>query len=148
MNEDITATKQVETRDERGRFKSGHKPSIRFHTNPERRGNGRWKKEDSISYQYNMLMRMSPEEFAKYTPTTIAQRIALAHINTVLADDRNALANTIEITDRTEGKARQELEMKDSERSVLLITGFVIPTMPDELKLSIDRDIEEVVISI
>ncbi len=93
-------------------------------------------------------MRMSPEEFAKYTPTTIAQRIALARINTVLADDRNALANTIEITDRTEGKARQELEMKDSERSVLLITGFVIPTMPDELKLSIDRDIEEVVISI
>lgn len=42
----ITATKQaVRGRDNRGRFTVGNLPKTGFHTNPERRSNGSWKKE-------------------------------------------------------------------------------------------------------
>lgn len=144
MGHEETSTKQVdETRDERGRFTSGHKPSTGFHTNPERRSNGRWKKEDSISFQYNLLLSMSPEEFDRYKPDTIAQKIALARVKDALLDDRNAFVNTIEITDRTEGKACQEVEIKDEEKSSPLIKGFVIPSMPDDYAARIDREINE-----
>lgn len=43
-----TATKQaVEGRDNRGRFTHGNKPKVGFHTNPERRSSGSWKKENT-----------------------------------------------------------------------------------------------------
>ena len=42
------ATKQAAGgRDNRGRFTRGNKPKVGFHTNPERRSNGSWKKEDT-----------------------------------------------------------------------------------------------------
>lgn len=41
-----TATKQaVKGRDARGRFIRGNTPKVGFHTHPERRSNGSWKKE-------------------------------------------------------------------------------------------------------
>lgn len=43
-----TATKQaVEGRDARGRFARGNTPKVGFHTNPERRSSGSWKKENT-----------------------------------------------------------------------------------------------------
>lgn len=43
-----TATKQaVEGRDARGRFTRGNVPKVGFHTHPERRSNGSWKKENT-----------------------------------------------------------------------------------------------------
>ena len=73
------------------------------------RSNGRWRKEDSISYQYNLILRMTPAELDKYEKSpnlTMAQQIAIRRIKDSLNDDNKALYNTSEITDRTEGKAR------------------------------------------
>ena len=79
------------------------------------RSNGRWRKEDSISYQYNLILRMTPVELYKYEKSpnlTMAQQIAIRRIKDSLNDDNKALYNTSEITDRTEGKARQAIEME------------------------------------
>ena len=84
------------------------------------RSNGRWKKEDSLSYQYNLLLRMTPTEFEKYQNSpelTMAQKIAIQRIKDSLESDGKALYNTSEITDRTEGKAKQSIEMEVEEIS-------------------------------
>ena len=131
-----TATKQaVEGHDNRGRFTIGNKPVLGFHTNPERRSDGRWKKEDSLSYQYRRLLSMPLDEFDKFRPRTKTESIAYHRI--LDADQDNfatkglALAATKEITDRIEGKPKQDLGLSVDESSTPLIKGFVIPTLPD-----------------
>lgn len=81
-----------------------------FGERPEDRNDGRWNKEDSISYQYNKLMRMSVDEFNKFVPKTIAQDIAIARIRAA-RDARLGLNDAKEITDRTEGKAPQAIDV-------------------------------------
>jgi hypothetical protein len=130
---DTAATKQADTdRNNKGRFIDGNIPVTGFHTNPERRSNGRWKKEDSISYQYNYLLSMCPDELVVFEPTTVAQRIALIRIRQAMADDRLGLMSTVEITDRTEGKAQQDISISNDETVQPIIKGFVIPTLPED----------------
>ena len=103
-----TATKQAAYgRDERGRFAAGNSPSVGFHTHPERRSNGRWSKETSISYCYRQLLAMTHDEFQAFVPATQAQHIAKRQIERAMRDDNDSLAATKEITDRTEGRPRQ-----------------------------------------
>lgn len=135
-----TATKQAaDGRDKRGRFTSGNTPSSGFHTNPERRNNGKWDKEESISYWYNKLLRMPNEDFDSFVPANRAQRITYARIVEACGTGELALKATKEITDRVEGKAKQDIDMNiENESAVPLIKGFVIPTLPEHF---IDDDI-------
>ena len=145
MNDDTdstgvsTATKQaVNGRDENGRFTAGNIPSTGFHTNPERRNNGKWDKDESISYWYNRLLRMPNEELDSFKPANSSQRIAYARIAAACGADELALKATKEITDRTEGKPRQDIDMSLEQDGVLPnIKGFVIPTLPEHY---IDKD--------
>lgn len=84
-----------------------------FGDNPENRNPGGWKKEDSISYQYNKLMRLSVGEFKKWLEEnpeearTMAQELAYQ----ALLSARKDLGYLKEITDRTEGKPLQKSEI-------------------------------------
>lgn len=88
-------------------------PSTRFggeKANPQSPGG--WKKENTISYQYHRFLNMSPAELKAYADTpdkerTVAMDIAYSR---VLAS-RKSLMDTKEITDRTEGKAQQYIDM-------------------------------------
>ena len=148
MNDDMnetevdTATKQaVNGRDENGRFVAGNIPSTGFHTHPERRNNGKWDKDESISYWYNKLGRMSDEEFDSFKPYNQNQRIALSKIQAALGNDELALRCTKEITDRTEGRPQQGIDMNiEQDSTEHIIRGFVIPTLPEDF---IDKDIIE-----
>ena len=135
-----TATKQaVNGRDENGRFVAGNTPSTGFHTNPERRNNGKWDKDESISYWYNKLLRMPNDEFDSFKPASSAQRIAYTRIVTACGTDELALKATKEITDRVEGKPRQDIDMSlEQDEAIPIIKGFVIPTLPEHF---IDNDI-------
>ena len=76
-----TATKQaVNGRDENGRFAIGNKPTVGFHTNPERRSDGRWRKEDSVTYQYRRMLAMTDDELEAFIPETQAQKIAKVRV--------------------------------------------------------------------
>ena len=130
-----TATNQAVGRGERGRFIRGNKPKVGFHTNPERRCNGRWKKEDSISYQYNMFLGLTVKKFKDWfqfypeSKRTVAQELAYQAVYAARTD----LKYLEEITDRTEGKAPQTIvneeefiavfDSKQIERIAERITG-------------------------
>lgn len=134
-----TATKQaVNGRDENGRFAIGNKPTVGFHTNPERRSDGRWRKEDSVTYQYRRMLAMTDDELEAFIPETQAQKIAKMRIMRAVRDDDSSLAETKEITDRTEGKARQDIGIETDEKAVPIIRGFVIPTLPEDF---VNKDI-------
>lgn len=139
-NRDSTATKQaVNGRDENGRFTAGNTPSEGFHTHPERRNDGKWDKDESISYWYNKLLRTPIEDSDNFKPATNAQRIAYARIVEACGTGELALKATKEITDRTEGKPRQVIDMNvGQDETIPLIKGFVIPTLPEHF---IDDDI-------
>lgn len=110
----MTTTKQEEQkRDEKGRIVGGT-PPVGFHTNPERRSDGRWKKEDSISYNYNLFLSMGDKEFEEYIPKTKAQRIAYNRVK----EAEGSLNDAKEITDRTEGKAPQSIDMTTNGESI------------------------------
>jgi hypothetical protein len=93
-----------------------------FRDNPQNRSNGRWNKDESISYQYNKLMRMTVEELEVFDPTTVAEKIAKQRINEALQDSNKtmggALKVTKEITDRTDGKAAQYIDMTSNGHTI------------------------------
>lgn len=85
-----------------------------FGDNPQNRNPGGWDKTQSISYQYNRILRMTDDELAEFAVNikdggTQAERIAYKRVQ----DAYNDLATTKEITDRTEGKAPQSVRIED-----------------------------------
>ena len=63
-----TATEQagkLEGRNPDGTFAVGNTPATGFHTNPERRHNGSWHKEDTPRYWLETMMKMSEGELQK-----------------------------------------------------------------------------------
>jgi len=80
-----------------------------FQERPQDRNNGRWNKDESISYQYNKLLRMSPGQLFSFQPETVAQQIAHQRLMNAMSED--GLNDTKEVTDRTEGKAPQSIDV-------------------------------------
>ncbi len=85
-----------------------------FGEHPENRNPGGWDKTQSISYQYNRLMRMRPQDLETFQPQTVAEQIALNRIK----ESNKSLPDVKEITDRTEGKAPQAIDMTSSDGSM------------------------------
>lgn len=90
-----------------------------FGDNPQNRSDGGWKKENTISYQYRRFLNMSPAELKKFAHTpeeerTVAMDIAYSQI----IESRNSLLHTKEITDRTEGKAPQNIDITTNGDSI------------------------------
>lgn len=101
-------------RNSKGQFDKGNQSRSGFDKHPENRSDGRWSKETSISYQYRRFLSMPIDEFRKYAKTpkdsrTVAEDLAYSRV--VAAE--NSLVDTKEITDRTEGKARQAIDLPD-----------------------------------
>lgn len=61
--------------------------------------------EEKISFAYARLLKMSAEELGEYKPKTAAEAIAYRQISTAIWD-AEPLPSAKEITDRTEGKAK------------------------------------------
>lgn len=112
----MTTTKQVRDYIPNPTGKGG------FQERPQDRSDGRWNKDESISFQYNRLIRMSPEELESYVPETVAQKIAKQRVLEMLEDNNEtrggALMVTKEVTDRIEGKAPQSIDMTSKGESI------------------------------
>ena len=112
-----------------------------FGDNPQNRNPGGWDKTGSISYQYNLLMRLTPEELKEYEPKTVAQEIALARIKAAKNGDKG-LNDTKEVTDRTEGRAPQSVDITSGgERLPTVIIGEQYAANPN---FRVDNTITEV----
>ena len=155
---EAAATKQaVEGRDERGRFAAGNTPKTGFHTNPERRNSGSWKKENTPRAKLEkMLSDMTVGEFLMQINDENIVANLEAKIGDVAVSER--LANAF-IEDR-EGNGRLKVNSKEfdsllyfvyghrtengttitTDNESHIIKGFVIPTLPEHF---IDKDIIE-----
>lgn len=100
-----------------------------FGDHPENRNPGGWKKEESISYQYNRLLRMTPSELNDFKPDTVAQKIAMIRLKQALKTD--GLSDVKEITDRTEGKAPQFIGLGSGDEYKTALVRFVGEDEPD-----------------
>lgn len=84
-----------------------------FADNPQNRSDGGWRKEDSIGYQYRMLQRLTIEELEKWIDEhpksirTVAQDLAYK----ALIKAQKELPYLKEVTDRSEGKAPQSMDI-------------------------------------
>lgn len=88
---------------------------------------GRPKNQDSITAQYRIMLNMTQAEIddllKRKDELTMAQRIALARIRDAMrSGDGKWLANAAEITDRTEGKAKQVIDAKFNRPPVALVS--------------------------
>lgn len=83
-----------------------------FQDHPELRSPGGWRKEMVFSYQYKRFMNMSEEEFSAWPKTPKSERTmvelgAYMRVKEML----NSLPDAKEITDRTEGRAAQSVDV-------------------------------------
>ena len=133
-------------RDASGRFTKGNKPVAGFNVNPQNIGNGRWRKEDSISYQYNMLIRLSADKFSSWksdhsvNARTIAQEIAFEAVEKARED----LGYLKEITDRIEGKAISRTELSGVEGKAIEVKTDLSP----EQKEAVNQGIKDIFLKV
>ena len=145
------ATKQaVEGRDARGRFVRGNKPKAGFHTHPERRSNGSWKKEHTPRAKLEkMFADITLGEFL----AQINNENVIANLNAKIGDVfvSERLANLFEV-DR-ENSGRLKVNSKEFDGLMYYVYGrktdstttvgggesgqplakrFVLPTTPED----------------
>lgn len=144
INPNFTATKQaVNGRDSRGRFVCGNKPKTGFHTNPERRSNGSWKKASTVRGKFEALLNEASvgEFFAqignnnidnaeeKLGDVAISQRLRNTFIITadghleVISKEFDKLMTFVYGT-----KVDNDLQI-DSKHDDVILRGFVIPAI-------------------
>ena len=117
MSEADTQQTELE-RDEKGRF-AGGTPPAGFNVHPENQSPGGWKKENTISYQYKRFLNMSPDELKAYSETPDSERtVAMDIAYSQVIKSRNSLNHAKEITDRTEGKAAQAIDITSNGESL------------------------------
>lgn len=143
---DSTATKQaVLGRDARGRFTRGNVPKVGFHTHPERRSNGSWKKENTPRAKLEKLLTDATlgELLMQINEHNVVSNFD-EEVGNVLISER--LANTFSVD--ADGKIKinsKELDSllyfvygkrTESEASISTqdnlpsVPQFVIPTLP------------------
>jgi hypothetical protein len=100
-----------------------------FQDHPELRSNGGWKKEMVFSYQYNRFMNMTATQFEAFAKTpkdkmTMVELGAYMRVKAML----KSLPDIKEITDRTEGKAFQNVDVTSGGDK---LEGLIIIQAPD-----------------
>lgn len=125
-------TEEGTDRESNGQFAPGNNANPEgaggFGDHPENRSDGRWNKEGSIGYQYNRIIRMTEEEQQEFVPKTFAEKIAHARI--LEAVKAGGLHDAKEVTDRTEGKAPQKVDITTNDESLNLFSQLSV----EELK--------------
>lgn len=83
-----------------------------FGDNPDNRNPGGWNKDISFSYQYKRFMNMSMNELNEWRIKPDMERKVVEELayHRVMAA-KNSLPDVKEITDRTEGRAKESVDI-------------------------------------
>ena len=150
-NRDGAATKQaVNQRDIRGRFAAGNIPKTGFHTHPDRRSNGSWKREQTPRAKLEKIFaEMTVGEFLIQVNDENVIANLEAKIGDVVVSERlaNIFENDTEDTGRLRvnskefdslvyyvygHKSESDTTIRAEENDPFIIRGFVLPTAPED----------------
>lgn len=132
------ATKQaVEARDERGRFAPSNKPATGFHTNPERRSDGGWRKEDTARYKLEQMMTLTDVELSSVIKDNSAPLFERKLAQAITDGSWSVLRDMM---NEVYGRPKESIDISSQDSALPVIKGFVIPTLPEHF---IDKDIIE-----
>ena len=98
-----------------------------FKDNPENRNSGYWSAEDSISFQYKKLQKLTIEELEQWISQnpkslrTVAQDLAYK----ALVKAQKELSYLKEVTDRSEGKAPQSIDFTSGGEPLKIEVEFI-----------------------
>ena len=113
--------KPIIERDKKGHFVKGGENPYNFKIKTPK--GGYWSSEDSISFQYKYLIKKTIDEFKRWMKEnpgkerTIAQELAYQAVTQARKD----LAYLKEVTDRTEGRASQSIDMTSGGKPIPLL---------------------------
>lgn len=93
-----------------------------FGDNPQNiNRNGTWNPENTISFQYRRFLNMTPEELEAFQNTPKSERtVAMDIAYSQVLQSRKSLPHAKEITDRTEGKAFQSMDITSNGKDVVI----------------------------
>ena len=149
-NRGEAATKQaVIQRDTRGRFVVGNAPTTGFHTHPERRSNGSWKREQTPRAKLEKIFaEMTVGEFLMQINDENVIANLDAKIGDVAVSERlaNIFVDDLEGTGRLKVNSKEfdslvyyvyghrsesDTTIRAAENDSFIIKGFVLPTAPE-----------------
>lgn len=98
-----------------------------FQDHPELRNPGGWKKEDSYSYQLNLMDRMTVKDFKNWLNDHPEDKRTMAQEKAYNAQlkSRKELMWLKEVTDRTEGKAPQSIDFTSGGEPLKIEVEFI-----------------------
>jgi hypothetical protein len=119
----MATSKQAEqTRDEKGRI-TGGTPPVGFHTNPERRHNGSWKKEDTPRYKLEQMMKLSETELQEVIDD-IAAPLFERKLATAIRDGNWTVIK--EMTQEVYGRPKESVDLTTAGEAITMPTIRII----------------------
>ena len=119
----MTTRKQEEqTRDEKGRI-TGGVPPVGFHTNPERRHSGAWKKEDTPRFKLEQMMKLSEVELQEVIDDVDAPLFE-RKLATAIRDGNWTVIK--EMTQEVYGKPKESVDLTNNGKSFEPISVRII----------------------
>ena len=97
-----------------------------FKERPQDRSSGHWKAENTISYQYRRFLNMTPEKLKEFSKIPEAERtVAMDIAYAQVIQSQKSLLHAKEVTDRTEGKAQQSIDMTTGGEPMKALVQFM-----------------------
>lgn len=108
-----------------------------FQERPQDRNSGYWDSSNTISFQYKRFLKMTPAQMKEFEASPEDQKtvaMVIAHAQVVAA--KRSLNHAKEVTDRTEGKASQAIDITSGGEAVktALVEFVSVPVQSNQLK--------------
>lgn len=111
-----------------------------FGDNPDNRSPGGWKKEYSFSYQYRRFMNMSLNELNEWRALGDMEKKVVEELAyQAVMRAKASLPDIKEITDRTEGKAKESLDITTDGESLNKVKQLSDDELEERLKSYLTR---------
>lgn len=114
--------------DENGKFAKGNKPPTGFHTNPERRNPGGWRKSDTPRFKLEQMMKLGEDELRKVAESKDAP---LFERKLAIAIRKGEWREIKEMIQEVYGKPKESVDLTTGGEPMTALVKFVDGTSRD-----------------
>lgn len=119
---EATTKQEEQQRDEKGRI-TGGTPPVGFHTNPERRHNGAWKKEDTPRFKLEQMMKLSQADLQMVIDDESAPLFEIKLAKAIQDGNWTVIK---EMTQEVYGKPAQSVDVTTKGESINPVTQLTV----------------------